>query len=102
MSAGETGSDNQYLTCKKFFPKKDFMSRFCKRVHVVSYEVAYPIRGLKVKEFLNISVSKLKGGYSISADNIKRAGKPDRYVRSFVSFSPKKADALKILEGLLK
>ena len=55
-----------------------------------------------MKEYLNISVSKLKGGYSISADDIKRQGKPDRYVRSFVSFSTKKSDVLKILEGLLK
>ena len=59
-------------------------------------------KGKKMKEYLNISVSKLKGGYSISADDIKRQGKPDRYVRSFVSFSTKKSDVLKILEGLLK
>lgn len=55
-----------------------------------------------MKEFLNISVSKIRGGYSVSADDQKRQGKPDRYIRAFITFFPKKVDAVKILEGLLK
>ena len=37
-----------------------------------------------MKEYLNISVSKLKGGYSISADDIKRQGK--RVLQAFVTY----------------